>query len=121
MNTIKILLLTVSTLVASTVFAQDKTDGFKVYGNCGMCENRIEKAAEIEGVKKADWNVDAKILTLVYESQKVTLDDVQKKVAGVGHDTKKFSSDPTVYNELPECCKYERKAKDDKHSLHQHE
>ena len=120
MNTIKILLLTVSTLVASTVFAQEKTDSVKVYGIGGMSENRIEKAAKIEGVVKADWNVDTKMLTLVYESQKVALDDVQKKVAGAGHDTEKFSADAAIYNDLPECCKYERKAKDDKHSGHRH-
>ena len=30
---------------AITVFAQSKTEKIKVYGSCGMCENRIETAA----------------------------------------------------------------------------
>lgn len=39
---------------AFTVFAGNKTEKFKVYGNCGMCESRIEKAAKgVEGVSKA--------------------------------------------------------------------
>ncbi|MFA5818076.1 MAG: hypothetical protein WC854_02210 [Bacteroidales bacterium] len=29
--------------------AQQKTESFKVWGNCGMCKNRIEKAAKTEG------------------------------------------------------------------------
>ena len=40
-----------------TAFAGDNTEKFKVAGNCGMCEARIEKAAEsVEGVSAADWN-----------------------------------------------------------------
>lgn len=33
-------------LVTSVVFAQAKTGKFEVKGNCGMCEDRIEKAAK---------------------------------------------------------------------------
>ena len=120
MYTTKILLLTISTLVASTMFAQEKTDSFQVSGNCGMCENRIEKAATIEGVVKVDWSVDTKILTLVYDTHKVKPDEVQKKIADAGHDTEKFSAAAAVYNNLPGCCKYERRQKNDKHSGHQH-
>jgi periplasmic mercuric ion binding protein len=32
-------------LGTSTAFAGEKTEKFKVKGNCGMCEKRIEKAA----------------------------------------------------------------------------
>ncbi|MEY3194639.1 MAG: hypothetical protein RIQ78_736, partial [Bacteroidota bacterium] len=42
------------------------TAKFKVYGNCGMCEQRIEKAASIKGVKSADWDVDTKILSITF-------------------------------------------------------
>ena len=42
----------------TSLIAQDfKTEKFKVYGNCGMCEKRIEKAASsVDGVSKADWD-----------------------------------------------------------------
>jgi|GEM_PF-7057758 len=34
---------------------EGKETGFKVYGNCGMCENRIEKAAlGVKGVNSDD-------------------------------------------------------------------
>jgi periplasmic mercuric ion binding protein len=83
-----------------------KTEKIKVSGNCEMCKARIENAASIEGVTKAEWSDNTKVLTLVYDSSKVTGDEVQKKIASVGHDTEKYKADDKVYNKLPECCKY---------------
>jgi len=85
------------------------TTKFKVYGNCGMCEKRIEKAAKIEGVTQADWDVDSKMLTLVFDPVKVKPGQVHKAVAAVGHDTDKERADDAVYDALHECCKYERR------------
>lgn len=54
-------------LTGNNVLAQDsKTETFKVYGNCGMCKKRIEKATTGEGITKADWNVDSKIMTVTF-------------------------------------------------------
>lgn len=89
--------------------SHSSTEKVKVWGNCEMCKARIEKAAKIEGVSKAEWNVETKILTLVYNPETVKSDDVQKKIASVGHDTEKFRADDKVYKDLPQCCKYERK------------
>ena len=116
------MLLAAVSLVATSVFAQDKTDSFKVYGNCGMCQKRIEKAANLEGVRSAAWNVDTKIMTVTYDPSKVTNEDLQKKIASVGHDTDKYSADDKVYGKLPGCCLYERKKADNKenHSGHHH-
>ena len=50
------------------VFAADKTEKFKVKGNCGMCEKRIEKAAlSVDGVSKADWDKETKKLAVVFD------------------------------------------------------
>jgi copper chaperone CopZ len=85
-----------------------KTETFKVSGNCGMCKTRIEKAAKIEGVSKAEWNDETKMLTLVYDPAKVKTDDVLKKIAAAGHDTGKFKANDKVYAKLPGCCQYDR-------------
>ena len=84
----------------------NKTETFKVSGNCESCKARIEKAAKVEGVTKAVWNTKTKILTLVYNPSKVKSDDIQKKIAAVGHDTPKYKATATAYNSLPGCCKY---------------
>ena len=83
-----------------------KTETVKVQGLCGMCKTRIEKTAKMEGVSKADWDKTTKILTFVYDPAKVNSDDVQKKIAAVGHDTEKYTADQKVYDSLPGCCKY---------------
>jgi len=88
--------------------ATTKSETIKVYGNCEMCKARIEKAAKIEGVTKAEWSDETKMLSLVYDPAKVKIDDVQKAVAAVGHDTEKFKADDKTYNGLPGCCKYDR-------------
>ncbi len=96
------MLLGIVSISAQTV----KTDKFKVYGNCDMCKARIEKAVKVDGVTKADWNQKTKVLTLVYDPSKVKSDDVQKKIAAVGHDTPKYKATAAAYNALPGCCKY---------------
>ena len=48
------LLVTAILFISFTAFAgTTKTEKFKVFGNCGMCEKTIEKAAKnVDGVKK---------------------------------------------------------------------
>jgi mercuric ion binding protein len=91
---------------AKTQMATSKTETIKVSGSCELCKARIEKAAKVDGVSKAEWNQNTKLLTLVYNPKVVTSDAVQKKIASVGHDTEKYKADDKVYNSLPGCCKY---------------
>lgn len=83
----------------------------KVYGECGMCKSRIEKATRsIDGVKSVSWDVDTKMLRLEYNMyKKTTPDRVQEKLAATGHDTEMYKADDTVYQKLPDCCHYQRK------------
>ncbi|MBX3009422.1 MAG: hypothetical protein KF816_15485 [Melioribacteraceae bacterium] len=91
--------------------AQDKkvveTD-FKVFGNCNMCKNRIEKAVKISEVKFAKWDKKSKMLKVAFEST-ITADSLQKRIAAVGHDTEKFKANDEVYKNLPGCCLYRDK------------
>jgi periplasmic mercuric ion binding protein len=109
-------------LGAVSVFAGNKTEKIEVKGNCGMCETRIEKTAlAIDGVSKADWNTKTKLLELVFDDAKTNLDKIEVAIAKVGHDTPKHKAAVSVYNKLPDCCKYDRaEAKTDSHAGHQH-
>ena len=98
-------------LIASfSVLGQElKTEKFKVFGNCGMCESRIEKAAlDINGVSKADWDKETKMVEVSFDDSKVKVDDIHKAIAKVGHDTEKEKASVKVYDALAGCCKYER-------------
>jgi copper chaperone CopZ len=83
-----------------------KTESIKVSGNCDMCKARIEKAAKIDGVSKAEWNKDTKILAVTFDPAKTNTDAISKKVAAAGHDTEKVKAEATAYDKLPSCCKY---------------
>jgi len=91
----------------------NKTEKTKVYGNCGMCKNRIEKAVkDLDGVEKVNWDKETKMLEVTYDVEKTDIKKIQKAISEVGHDTELYSADNVVYNELPACCKYERKPAD---------
>lgn len=107
-----ILFISLFSLISLISFSQTKTTDFKVYGNCGMCKSRIEKAAKIDGVTSAVWSLETKMLTLQYDAQKVNLDDVHQKIADAGHDTEKVRAKDDTYSNLPACCHYERKDAD---------
>lgn len=88
---------------------QQKTETFKVWGNCDMCKTRIEKAVKADGATSADWNKNTKILTVTFDPSKTSVDSFSKKLAVVGHDTEKYKADDKAYEALDSCCKYERK------------
>jgi Cu(I)/Ag(I) efflux system membrane fusion protein len=80
---------------------------FKVSGNCDICKDRIETAAQsVDGVLSASWDPGSQMLHLNFNPTKTTADDVQKAIAAVGHDTEKYKAPDSVYNKLPECCQY---------------
>ena len=85
------------------------TSTFKVWGNCEMCKETIESSLKVDGITKADWNVESKIMTVSYDEKKITLDQIQKNIASVGYDNEKYKGDDKAYNELAGCCQYDRK------------
>ena len=92
-----------------SLLAQSQTKNFKVFGNCNMCAERIEKAANnVDGVTKSEWNKDTKMMKVTFEASKTNMKEIQKAIANVGHDTKEFKAKNAVYNKLPACCQYER-------------
>lgn len=113
-------------MTTAVVFAVEKTEKFKVYGNCGMCETRIEKAANsVDGVSAADWNKESKMIEVKFDDSKTDVRKVHMEIAKVGHDTEMHKAKNEVYEKLPACCKYDRTEKeghghDHSHEGHQH-
>lgn len=109
MKTRKIFIALMVLCVTSVFAGTEKTDTFKVAGNCGMCEKRIEKAAmSVDGVSEADWDAEKQKITVVYDEAKAKLEDIKKAIANVGHDTEGTKADDKVYDTLHGCCKYDR-------------
>lgn len=89
--------------------ASTKTETISVSGNCDMCKARIEKAAKIDGVSKAEWDSKSKVLSVTFDPLKINMDQISKKVAAAGHDIGKLKANDKAYAALPGCCKYDRK------------
>lgn len=93
------------------VQAQEKpfiTKEIKVRGNCGQCKTRIEKAIQQDGVSYGTWDVQSKVLTLHFNPQKTSVEQVMKKVADAGHDNEYFKAKDSSYDGITACCKYDR-------------
>ncbi|MCI4667636.1 MAG: heavy-metal-associated domain-containing protein [Bacteroidia bacterium] len=102
-----------SFFLSGQAFAQKKTveDKFWAAGVCGMCQNRIETALDIPGVKFATWDKETQIVTVIYREDKVSLKQLQDKVSSVGHQTKEIPKNEKAYADLPKCCQYDSGAK----------
>jgi mercuric ion binding protein len=98
--------------LAGTIAAQTTTESFNVSGNCGMCKTKIEKAAKDAGATTASWNVEAKTLTVTYNSSTTNTAKIQQKIADVGYDNAGFTAKNEAYEKLHACCKYDRVAAD---------
>ncbi len=89
------------------------TEKFKVAGNCGMCEARIEKAAKsVDGVSVADWDKETKMIEVTFDPSKTDIHKVHEAIAKAGHDTKMHKATNEAYDKLPGCCKYDRMGKE---------
>lgn len=105
----KRLLLMVVLLTTTFVFSQNKNarTTIEVDGVCGMCKERIEKAAiRTKGVKSAVWSIESHELKLIYDETKTNIETISKKLASVGHDTKLVKATEEQYNSVHPCCKY---------------
>lgn len=72
---------------------------------CKMCKNRIEKDLSLtKGVKKADLNLDNKVLTLTYNTKQTDPNKLRNAVSSIGYDADEVASDPKAHDRLPDCC-----------------
>lgn len=113
-NSLMKIMIAISVLLSTTGNAQiknAKTESVKIYGNCGMCETKIEKAGNIKKIANVDWNQETKMATLTYDATKTNQDEILKRIALVGYDSDKFLAPDDVYNNLHGCCQYDRVAK----------
>lgn len=94
---------------STKIIEKDTTVAFMVSGVCDMCKMRIEEAAKGKGIKKAEWDIDSKLFTLIYDKSITDPEKVQRRIADAGHDTELKTAKDFVYKTLPDCCLYREK------------
>ena len=93
------------------------TTSIEVDGLCGMCEKRIENAAYIQGVKKADWSQETHLLELIYNSSKVDEAVIIAAINEAGHDVKNHPATDEQYANIHGCCLFRDSDLRAKHGL----
>lgn len=112
----KNIIITASVLLAALFFftipasaqkqSKIQTITFQVEGACGHCKERIEEAAYIKGVKRAEWNKETKTITVVFNSKRTSKDKIVNSIVNAGHDADGIKASDFVYEKLPPCCSY---------------
>jgi copper chaperone CopZ len=105
------ILLLLSVVVSNAQIKNAKIESVKIYGNCGMCEAKIEKAGSLKNVANVDWNADTKMAVLTYDPKITTQDEILKRIALSGYDSDKFLAPEVAYSKLSICCQYDRVTK----------
>ena len=101
------LFVSIFLLVTLNSFSQTKSAKIVVDGVCMMCEERIEKKAiDVKGIKLADWNLDNRVLKIVYNEKNITINEIHEFLGSIGHDTEKKIASDEAYSLLDPCCQY---------------
>ena len=101
------LFISILLLITLNSFSQTKSAKIVVDGVCMMCEERIEKKAiDVKGIKLADWNLDNRVLKVVYNEKNITINEIHEFLGSIGHDTEKKIASNEAYALLDPCCQY---------------
>ncbi len=108
------LLIVVAPIQAQETSKKEKkskynTESFWVNSDCDMCKTRIESACDIKGVRSVLYDKDAFLLTVSYRPQILSLEEIHEAIARVGYDTSLRKASDEAYQNLPDCCQYDRK------------
>lgn len=94
-------------LLSTGTFAQSIDTTMLVNGVCGMCQEVIEDAAhELEGVSKASWDKNTKVLQVSYDTAQVSLQQISVAINESGYDTEFNTAPDEAYEGLHKCCHY---------------
>ena len=73
---------------------------------CDMCKTSIEgKLMGTRGVRSANLSMTTKKVTVKYNPEKTSPEEIRKAITSLGYDADNEKGDPEVYKNLPACCK----------------
>lgn len=72
---------------------------------CNECKMKLEEVMNYtKGVQFAELNLDNKVLTVKFNSSKISLADVKKKIVNAGYDADELKANKEQQMKLPKCC-----------------
>jgi copper chaperone CopZ len=100
-------LVIIISLISFAFAAYAQTEKVKIQTSaiCTMCKDRIERDLAFEkGVKSSELDLETKILTVEYNSNKTNPDKIRTRITEIGYNADEKKRDPKAYSKLPECC-----------------
>ena len=108
-----IIILALMFSFAKPSFAQNDTIYIVTSALCDQCKSTIENYLSFEkGIKKSTLDIDSKILTVIYNTEKTSPDKIRVAVTKSGYDADEMKADEKTFRKLPDCCK------DPNHKMH---
>ena len=104
---IQIITLTCFIVLANSKFGYSQTEEIIIQttAQCGECKVNIEKALMAEkGVRYAELDVKSKQAKVVYNSKKITPDELRKAISLAGYDADTVPADSAAVLRLNPCC-----------------
>ena len=106
MNILKIMITGFFMFACAGLYAQSDTAYIKTSARCQECKERIEADLSFEkGVKSSSLNLDTKVLMVVYNPSKTSIEKIREAVAKVGYDADTVKANEKSFRKLPACCK----------------
>lgn len=105
------LLLAVFLLVSNSTFSQnvkknEKEIKINTSAVCGMCKTRIEEGLAFEkGISNVSLDLETKVLTVVFNSNKTDETKILTLINNLGYDANDTKANPEAFAKLPACCK----------------
>ena len=93
-------------MFSGRAIAQTDTIRITTSSLCSTCKKAIEHDLSfVKGVKSSDVEVDAKIVTVVYDAKKTNPEKIKIAITKSGYDADSLKADLKAFNRLPDCCK----------------
>jgi copper chaperone CopZ len=90
----------------SSAMAAADTLKVKTSAICKECKERIETRLNYtKGVKNATLDLKTKVVTVIYDAQKIKPEEIKTVITKTGYDADEMPADIKAYNKLPKCCK----------------
>ncbi len=105
MKTIKLIIAIIFAGIFSSAMASTDTLKVKTSSQCEDCKSRIENKLNFtKGVKSSKLDLTTKVVTVVYDSEKIKPEEIRAAIAKAGYDADTVPADAKAYKRLPKCC-----------------
>lgn len=92
-------------VLTATTFAEVKTASIHTSAVCGMCKMNIEKASNsVDGVQKSTVNLDTKVATIIYDTDKTNINNIRKSISLAGYKADNVKPNKKAYKSLSSHC-----------------